>query len=148
MVPMWLTGPEFHPAAAVCGDPHEVAPWAGYVALYFTGVLGSDSLASSSLPCSIRVGEAGEIIGPETAAESAAEALSSTPISVPRGPGHVLRIIGVHGTREVLCHCRNNKHRGFERRRVYAFTDEHGNLVIKKARALLLGVRQTLVPTC
>ncbi|KAJ7716210.1 hypothetical protein B0H16DRAFT_1801736 [Mycena metata] len=56
----------------------------------------------------------------------------------PRGPGHELRIIGVRGIREVLCHCRNGKHRGFERRRAYAFLDENGNVVIKKAKALLL----------
>ncbi|KAJ7709330.1 hypothetical protein B0H16DRAFT_1745870 [Mycena metata] len=59
----------------------------------------------------------------------------------PRGAGHILRIIGTSGVREVLCHCSNGKHRGYERRRVYCFKDEMGNIVIKKAKALLLPSR-------
>ncbi|KAJ7121204.1 hypothetical protein C8R46DRAFT_1050689 [Mycena filopes] len=90
--------------------------------------------------------------GPEIAdADSLAAASSQPPVTaghesyVQAGAAHELHIRGVNGVREVLCHCRNGRHRGYERRRAYAFMDERGNVVVKKAKALLLNVRGSTV---
>jgi hypothetical protein len=44
----------------------------------------------------------------------------------------------MHGVRDVQCTCHNWKHRCYERRKAYAFTDSRGNVVVKKCKTLLL----------
>ncbi|KAJ7079049.1 hypothetical protein C8R43DRAFT_1143318 [Mycena crocata] len=55
------------------------------------------------------------------------------------GPIHSLRIISLeNGTQDVQCDCRNGEHSAYTRSAAYAFTDEEGNVIIKKKKTRLI----------
>ncbi|KAJ7065915.1 hypothetical protein B0H15DRAFT_958488 [Mycena belliarum] len=55
------------------------------------------------------------------------------------GDIHTLRIISFcDGVRDVKCDCQDGRHSAYERRRVYAFANEQGDVIVRKTKTMLL----------
>ncbi|KAJ7197992.1 hypothetical protein GGX14DRAFT_573835 [Mycena pura] len=97
-------------------------------------IFSNDDPPPPLLPLSSSSGEASLV------ASSPGTDLPTTPLGTANASAevHGLRIIGVHGTRDVQCDCTNRLHSVYARRDVFAFCDHEGNVVIKKLKTVLL----------
>ncbi|KAJ6624324.1 hypothetical protein B0H10DRAFT_2212751 [Mycena sp. CBHHK59/15] len=81
-----------------------------------------------------------EAAPPTPASQEMEPGLRHTPFTEEEGEVHDLQIVQFGKTRDVKCDCKNGKHSMYERRTSYAFTDERGNVVVKKRKTKLLGI--------
>ncbi|KAJ6448187.1 hypothetical protein C8R47DRAFT_1085072, partial [Mycena vitilis] len=51
---------------------------------------------------------------------------------------HKLKIVTMHGVRDVECSCKDGAHSAYQRRTSWAFIDRDGHLVVKSNKTMLL----------